>query len=113
VALPSARGGRNRRLHLADELARRLVHADYWESAVIRAHVDVEHLFHAGDELGVALRRNHPSYFLPRLELVFFRTRRTVSWEIFWTYVRGGMKLIFFGRFETHLFFGGFSSTFH
>ena len=27
--------------------------------------------------------------------------------------VRGGMKLLFFGRFETHLFFGGFSSTFH
>jgi hypothetical protein len=25
--------------------------------------------------------------------------------------VSGGMKLIFFGRFETHGFFGGFSSA--
>jgi hypothetical protein len=27
---------------------------------IVRPFVDVEHLLHPGDELGVGLRRNHP-----------------------------------------------------
>jgi len=75
---PPWRAG-NRGLHLADQLARRLVHADYRKPWRVRPFVDIEHLLHLGYELGVLLRRDDPAVPFPRLEFVFFRTRRIDS----------------------------------
>ena len=41
--------------------------------------VDLKHVLHGADELGVALGRDAPALFQPRLEFVFFSVLRTVS----------------------------------
>ena len=41
--------------------------------------VDLQHVLHGADELGVARWRDAPALFQPRLEFVFFSVRRTVS----------------------------------
>src|SRR5699024_815351 len=43
--------------------------------------VEREDVFHVVDELGVLLWRDHPLFGWVRLELVFLRTWRPVSWE--------------------------------
>ena len=43
--------------------------------------VDLQHVLHRTDELGVGLRRDAPLLLQPRLEFVFFSVRRTVSSE--------------------------------
>lgn len=59
----------------------RLVHAHHRESGIVGAPVYIQYLLHRGDKLGVPLGRNHPTDPPPRFEFVFFRTRRTVSWD--------------------------------
>ncbi len=41
--------------------------------------VDAQHILHMVDKLGIVLGRNAPLLLQPRLEFVFFRSRRTVS----------------------------------
>src|SRR4051794_21316995 len=82
VPLGLARLGRDRLDHLADELLARLVEADQRPLLVVGPVVDVEHILHVADELGVGLRRDAPLFLEVRLQLVFFRASRTVSSEI-------------------------------
>ena len=57
------------------------VHAYNWIPWIKGALVNLQHPFHAGNKIAVLLRRNYPPFTPPRLEFVFFRMRRTVSWE--------------------------------
>lgn len=64
---------------LANQLPGGLVHAHDRRRGIVGAAVNVEDPLHVGDELRVGGRRDHPPDLLPRLELVFFSPRRTVS----------------------------------
>jgi hypothetical protein len=59
---------RHRHTRLADELAGRLVEADDRPIGVGRLRVELQHIFHSGDVLGVELG-NAPHLLLPRLEV--------------------------------------------
>ena len=41
--------------------------------------IDLQHVLHGAYKVGAAFWRNAPAFFQPRLQLVFFRVRRTVS----------------------------------
>ena len=69
VALDLPRLGRDRPAHLADELDRALVEADHGPLRVRRLGVEIEHVLHAGDVVGVDLR-DAPHLPAPRLEIV-------------------------------------------
>ena len=69
VALKLTRLGRDRLAHLADELDRALVEADHRPLWVGRLGVEIEHVLHAGDVIGVDLG-NAPHLLAPRLEIV-------------------------------------------
>ena len=58
----------------------RLVKADHRPLGVIGFGVQVQHVLHVGHELG-AHPWNAPLLLLPRLEGVFLRCSRTVSWD--------------------------------
>ena len=73
VALDLSRLGRDRQAHLADELDRALVEADHRPLRVGRFGVEIEHVLHAGDVIGVDLG-NAPHVLAPRLELVLGQT---------------------------------------
>src|SRR5688572_29977703 len=70
VALELARCGRDRLADLADELDRALIEADHRALRIWPFGIEVEHVFHAGNELAVDLR-NAPHVLAPRLEVVF------------------------------------------
>ena len=74
-----ARFGGARLSRLAAQLAGCLVHAYHRKGRSEGTAIHIEHLLHRGREIRVALRWEHPPDPLPRLEGVFFRTRRTVS----------------------------------
>ena len=76
----------NRGLHLAYQLTRRFIHANHRKPAVVRPPVDIQHHFHMRYERGVFCRRDDPASLFPRLEFVFFNTRRTVSYDTLSTY---------------------------
>src|SRR5581483_6889613 len=67
---------------LINQLRRGLVHAHDGPVRVVWPLVDVQHLLHPADELGVLARRDDPLLDLPRLQVVFFIARPTVSAEI-------------------------------
>ena len=69
VALDLPGLGRDRLAHLADELDRALVEADHRPLRVGRFGIEIEHILHAGDVVGVDLR-NAPHLLAPRLEIV-------------------------------------------
>ena len=58
-----------------------LVHAHHWKGRIVGTPIDIQHALHRRREVRVALWGNHPADAPPRLEDVFFRTRRTVSCE--------------------------------
>src|SRR5208337_3250554 len=60
------------------QLLGRLVEANDGSFWVVRTPVDVEHVLHAGDEVGVGVGRNDPLFLEVRLEDVFFRIRPMV-----------------------------------
>src|SRR5688572_17462697 len=74
-------GHRQRRRHFGEQLAAGLVQADLREPRVVRAGVDVEHVLHVPDEVGVGLGGDAPALNQPRLEPVCFKVCRTVSYE--------------------------------
>ena len=47
-----------------------------------RTLVNIQQHFHIRNKVTVLLRWNYPSFSFPRLNFVFFRTWRTVSWEM-------------------------------
>lgn len=58
----------------SDQLFATLIPAYQWMGRVIRAFVDLEHVFQGADKLGVSLGRDTPLLALPRFQFVFFRT---------------------------------------
>src|SRR5512143_3062794 len=48
--------------------------------------VDLQHVLHRTDKLGIGFRWNTPLRFQPRLQFVFFNTCRTVSYDTVSTY---------------------------
>ena len=69
VALELPGLGRDRLAHLADQLDRALVEADHRPLRIGRLGIEIEHVLHAGDVLGVDLG-DAPHLPAPRLELV-------------------------------------------
>ena len=82
---PTRRTG-NRHLYLVYQLARRFIHANHRKLAVVRPSVDIQYHFHMRYERGVFCWRDDPAVLFPRLEFVFFNTRRTVSYDTLSTY---------------------------
>ena len=70
---------RDRFARLAEQLPGRLVHAHHRKGRIVGTPVDIENPLHRCREVRVALWGNHPADAPPRLDCVFFRTRRTVS----------------------------------
>ena len=73
VALEFARVGGDRGSHLADELGRALVEADDRVLRIGRLGLEIEHVLHAGDVLGVDLG-DAPHVLAPGLEVVLGQT---------------------------------------
>ena len=67
---------------LPDQLRRLFVQAHHRALGVVGAAVDLQHVRHTGDELGVVLRRNPAAFALVGLEFVFLSVRMTVGAEI-------------------------------
>src|SRR5437879_10296310 len=63
---------------LFDQLLARFIKVDLRAPRIIGFGVEIQHLFHPGHKLG-ADTREAPLFFQPRLEHVFFSTRRTAS----------------------------------
>src|SRR3990170_3825478 len=63
---------------LPDELVRDLIKANHGTKRVVVLLIEVEHVLHPVDEVP-AYRRDAPLFLLPGLDVVFFRSRRTVS----------------------------------
>ena len=63
------------------ELLRAFIKADHRLRSVIRSLIDIQHLFHLADKLGIGIGigRNDPLLATPRLEFVFLSVLRTVS----------------------------------
>ena len=57
-----------------------LIKVDLGTCGIIRLRVDVQHVLHSGDKLAVHFW-NAPLLLQPRLEVAFFKTRRTLSYE--------------------------------
>src|SRR5271165_6802274 len=68
----------DRRARFDRQLLGRFVEANDGSFWVVRTPVDVEHVLHAGDEVGVGVGRNDPLFLEVRLEDVFFRIRPMV-----------------------------------
>src|SRR5512132_1005746 len=77
-----ARGDRDRRVDLPEQLAAGLVQAHLRPAGVVRAGVDAKHVLHAPHEVGVMLGWDAPALDAPRLQPVCFKACRTVSYEM-------------------------------
>ena len=67
---------------LLHALLARLIHADHRIGRIVRPGIHFQDVLHPAHEGGVLLWRDAPHLLSPRLELVFFSTLRTVSWDI-------------------------------
>src|ERR1039458_2200997 len=70
--------GRDRHARFGDELLRCLVQTDHGERRVVRPLVNFQHIFHAGYEGRVGVRRDDPLLLEVGLECVFFSVRPIV-----------------------------------
>ena len=77
--LTSPSRGAKRSLRFDGQLFAQLIHANQRVARIVRALISFQHVFHVVDKLRVVLRRDAPHAFLPGLQLIFFRQRRTVS----------------------------------
>ena len=74
-----ARRQRAGRVDLGEQLAAGLVQADLGAARVIGSGIDLKHVLHPPDELGVVLGWDAPALGQPRLEPGCCKTWRTVS----------------------------------
>ena len=65
---------------VSQQLGGRFVEANHRPLRVVWFGVQIQDILHVGHEVGAHLG-NAPLFLLPRFEGVFFRCRRTVSWE--------------------------------
>ena len=75
--LASGRGG-NGRARLGNHLLRGLVETHHGALRIMRPLIDLQHVFHVGDEGRIGLRRDHPLLFEMRFENVFLSVRPIV-----------------------------------
>ena len=82
VVLPlgTPRLRRDGRADIGQQLGGGLIEADHRPCRVVGFGLKVQHILHVGHEVGVHLG-NAPLLLLPRLEGVFFKWRRTASWD--------------------------------
>src|SRR5262245_44064979 len=80
IALRSPRLGWQRLSGLFNELLGRLIKVDLGPRRIIGLRVDLQDIFHSGDERGPDLW-DAPLFLQPWLEDRFFKTRRTLSQE--------------------------------
>jgi|JI6StandDraft_1071083.scaffolds.fasta_scaffold04194_15 hypothetical protein len=64
--------GRNRHSRFPNQLHQLRVHADDGKVRTVGFFVGVQHLFHSGDELSIAFRRDHPVLDLSFCHAVFY-----------------------------------------
>src|SRR5262249_28432706 len=76
-----ARSNRDRLAHLRNQLLRLLIHAHHRTKRIVGPLVHFQNLLHVANERRVLIGRNAPHFLAPRLQLVFFIARRTVSCE--------------------------------
>jgi hypothetical protein len=76
-----ARSRRQSQARFADQLLAGLLPTDHGMGRVQRTLLDRQHVFQGGHQLGIVRRRNRPVLFPVRRPFVFFRVRRTVSYE--------------------------------
>jgi hypothetical protein len=82
LVILSGRHTGSRWLRLPDigtELNRTLIEADLWEAGIVGPGVDVEHVLHVPNELGVLLGWDAPLLLEVGGQLVFLSVRRTNS----------------------------------
>src|SRR5260370_5133564 len=70
--------GCDRHVRFGDELLRCLVQTDHGARRVVRSLINFQHIFHAGDEGGVGVRRDHPLPLQVGPERVFLSVRPIV-----------------------------------
>lgn len=70
---------RDRIAGMAEQLVRLLVHAHHRHLRVVGAVVDLQDVFHPGDELAVGVRRDRPAPLQVRTKPPFFRVRPIVE----------------------------------
>ena len=63
---------------LGDHLLRRFVEAHHRTLRIMRSLIDLQHVFHIGDEPRVGVRRDHPLLLEMRFENVFLSVRPIV-----------------------------------
>jgi len=80
TARRAARSQRQWRARLTDQLHRAFVKTDLRPPRISWLGVQIQHILHVPDK-GRTHAGDTPLFFLPRLEVVFFSTRRTVSSE--------------------------------
>src|SRR5262245_59816907 len=73
IPFKPAGSGRHWLPDLADELGRALVETDHRARRIGLLGIEVEHVLHAGDVIGIDLR-NAPHVLAPRLEVIFGQT---------------------------------------
>src|ERR671911_2311061 len=81
LACRPPRDDRHGRGDLGQQLAAGLIQAHLRAVGVIGPGIDLQHVLHPPAELGVLLRWDAPALGQPRLELVCFKTWRTVSYD--------------------------------
>lgn len=83
VVLPSGLPWRDRqrRADVPPQLAAGLVQAHLRAARIVGSGGHLQHLLHVPDELGARLRRDAPLLLQPGLQVVCFKTWRTVSYE--------------------------------
>jgi hypothetical protein len=65
----------------ADQLIRNFVKTDHWIVRLVGFGIQIQNIFHPPDKFSPDDRRNAPFLPHPGLEIVFFSTRRTASYE--------------------------------
>jgi len=80
LQIVSGAGG-DRVADVSRELVRLLVHAHRRRRRIVRAMVDLQHVFHAGHELPAGVRRDRPALLQMRAKPPFLRTRPIVEWS--------------------------------
>src|SRR6516165_7999975 len=90
--------GRDRLAHLADELCRTLVETNHRALRIGLFSIEVEHVLHAGDILGVDLR-NAPHVLAPWFQRAWTGASRSrMGWSWSWTDGEGAWKSARFKR---------------
>src|SRR4029079_15644337 len=74
-----ARPYRQRLTHVAEQLLAALIDTHRRAAVVRRPGINLQHIFHVGDEGRVRLGREDPLLLQPRLDLVFLSVRQTVA----------------------------------